>query len=104
MRFEETARDNNQQSNRGNKSIATTSNNKTSNKGSNQSTNKGETSQQNKSPSVNENNLQSPQTRDNKKIRIPGETTLAMRDAHLEKGEIEVNGSVIEQLKKIVNQ
>lgn len=38
-------------------------------------------------------------TRTGKKIRLPGEHTLKIRDKHLKKGEIEVDASLIEKIK-----
>jgi LDH2 family malate/lactate/ureidoglycolate dehydrogenase len=47
--------------------------------------------------------LRNAPTRDGKKIRIPGENTLATRDKNIGKGKIEVNEELIEKLKKIIN-
>ncbi|HSX09505.1 MAG TPA: Ldh family oxidoreductase [Candidatus Saccharimonadales bacterium] len=44
--------------------------------------------------------LHSKKTKDNKKLRIPGENALTIRDNHLEKGVIEINDAMIEKLKE----
>lgn len=43
--------------------------------------------------------LRNAPTRDGKKVRIPGENTLKIRDANLAKGEIEVNETILNQIK-----